>query len=239
MLTTKEDDLSFAPSVETSHRRVDADAYEDIYVVGDVHGCLRELEQLVETIGADEETLFVFVGDLVRKGPDSSGVLAYVREHENMVSVRGNNEQKLAEGRADCAGLTARDDEYIESLPVAVSWAGALVVHGGIDPRVPLAEQTADDLLTTRRVAVDGQRRQAYWFNRHRGPPQVFFGHTVLEEPIQTRSAVGLDTGCVYGGQLTAYHYSSGECVTLEPERAYQHRDDDDFLRPQTALRTQ
>ena len=69
----------FTPTVESRHVRIDADAYDDIYVVGDVHGCIRELEQLVSSVGADEGTLFVFVGDLVRKGPDSSAVLARVR----------------------------------------------------------------------------------------------------------------------------------------------------------------
>jgi serine/threonine protein phosphatase 1 len=220
----------FTPTVESRHVRIDADAYDDIYVVGDVHGCIRELEQLVSSVGADEGTLFVFVGDLVRKGPDSSAVLARVREHENMVTVRGNNEQKLIDGRADCDGLSDCDREYIESLPVAVSWDDTLVVHGGVDPRVSLAEHTAEDLLTMRRLPRVDQ--QPYWFTQHRGPPQVFFGHTVLEAPFETPWAVGLDTGCVYGGQLTAYHYDTGEYVTLDARRAHQFREPDKFLAP-------
>ncbi len=225
-------DLVFNPTVETHHRRIDADAYEDIYVVGDVHGCLRELEELVDIIGTDEETLFVFVGDLVRKGPDSSGVLEYVREHENMVTVRGNNEQKLVEGRADCPDLTDGDRAYIESLPVAVSWDDALVVHGGIDPRVPLVEHSVEDLLTMRLLAPDAEHRNPYWFDHHRSPPRVFFGHTVLEESFESRWAVGLDTGCVYGGELSAYHYNSGTVVTLDSQRVYEYRDPEKFIPP-------
>jgi serine/threonine protein phosphatase 1 len=229
-------DPVFDPTVEAHHTRIDADAYEDIYVVGDVHGCLRELEALVDTIGADGETLFVFVGDLIRKGPDSSGVLDYVREHENMVTVRGNNEQKLVEGRADCADLTDGDRAYIESLPVAVSWDDALVVHGGIDPRVSLVEHSVEDLLTMRLLAPDAERQNPYWFDHHRAPPRVFFGHTVLEEPFESRWAVGLDTGCVYGGELSAYHYDSGAFVTLEAQRTYEYRDSEKFISPrQTA----
>ncbi len=227
------DDLVFDPTVESHHEHIDAGAYDDIYVVGDVHGCIRELEQLVGTVGADGETLFVFVGDLVRKGPDSSAVLARVRDHEDMVAVRGNNEQKLIDGRAECDGLTDRDREYIESLPVAVSWDDALVVHGGVDPRVPLVEHTIDDLLTMRLLAPDADHHQPYWFDHHSEPPQVFFGHTVLEQPFETPWAVGLDTGCVYGGQLTAYHYNTGEYVTLDARRTYQFRDPDKFITPQ------
>jgi serine/threonine protein phosphatase 1 len=226
-------DPVFSPAVETQHRRIDADAYEDIYVVGDVHGCIRELEELVETVGADGETLFVFVGDLVRKGPDSSAVLGYVREHENMVTVRGNNEQKLLDGRADCDGLTGGDREFIASLPVAVSWDDALVVHGGIDPRVPLVEHSVEDLLTKRLLAPEADHQHPYWFDHHSAPPQVFFGHTVLAEPFESRWAVGLDTGCVYGGQLTAYHYGTGEYVTLDARRTYEFRDPEKFITPE------
>jgi len=231
--TPAADDPVFNPTVEVHHERLDADAYEDIYVVGDVHGCIRELEELLNTIGADERTLFVFVGDLVRKGPDSSAVLALVREHENMVAVRGNNEQKLIEGRADCAGLTDRDREHLESLPVAISWDGALVVHGGVDPRMPLVEHSIEDLLTMRLLAPDAEYQYPYWFDHYRAPPQVFFGHTVLREPFESRWAVGLDTGCVYGGQLTAYHYNSGEFVSMDARQTYQFREPEKFIRPQ------
>ncbi len=44
-----------------------------------------------------------------------------------------------------------------------------------------------------------------FWFETYEGPPRVFFGHTVLAEPVDREWAVGLDTGCVYGGDLTAY----------------------------------
>lgn len=44
-----------------------------------------------------------------------------------------------------------------------------------------------------------------FWFETYEGPPRVFFGHTVLEEPFEREWTVGLDTGCVYGGTVTAY----------------------------------
>jgi hypothetical protein len=45
-------------SVERHHKRIDADRYEDIYVVGDVHGCVRKLEEMLGTLGTDEVTLY-------------------------------------------------------------------------------------------------------------------------------------------------------------------------------------
>jgi len=65
--TLKAGELVFSPSVNNHHNRIDGDAYEDAYIVGDVHGCIRELEDLLAKIGIDRDTLFVFVGDLSEK----------------------------------------------------------------------------------------------------------------------------------------------------------------------------
>lgn len=235
--TLQADELVFNPSVNNHHKRIDADAYEDVYIVGDIHGCRRELDDLMAKVGMDRDTLFVFVGDLVRKGPDSSAVISLVRRNENMVTVRGNNEQKLIDDRAECPGLTDNDREYIASLPVAVSWDDVLVVHGGINPRLPLVEHTMEDLLTMRLIAPNDEYEHPYWFNHHRESPRVFFGHTVLRDPFETQWAVGLDTGCVYGGSLTAYHYGHSEYVAVEAKRSYEFRAADDFLVPQSSLR--
>ncbi|MFC7028582.1 metallophosphoesterase [Halomicroarcula sp. GCM10025710] len=81
------------PTLDAAHRRIDRTQWDNIYVVGDVHGCRGTLEQLLETLDPSESELVVFVGDLVRKGPDSKGVVDIVRDRPNLVSVRGNNEQ--------------------------------------------------------------------------------------------------------------------------------------------------
>jgi len=136
------------------HERIDADAWDDVYVVGDVHGCLRELRTLVDRIGPSDRDLFVFVGDLVRKGPDSKGVVDFVREHDNMITIRGNNEEKLLRGTKELPELTHDDLTWIRSLPVAISFEDALVVHGGVDPRKPLDDHDVDELLAAGVAAV-------------------------------------------------------------------------------------
>ena len=197
--------LSFAPDVADQHRRIDPTEWDDVYVVGDVHGCRETLDQLVGAVDMSADDLFVFVGDLVRKGPDSAGVVERVRAAENMLSVRGNNEEQVLRGEATLPELDEAAREWIRSLPVAISWDGALVVHGGVYPDVPLAEHTVDDLQTARATVPGGGYDGPFWYDSYEGPPRVFFGHTVLEEPLVRAWSVGLDTGCVYGGSLTAY----------------------------------
>jgi serine/threonine protein phosphatase 1 len=197
--------LEFHPEVAQEHHRLDLAEWENAYVVGDVHGCADALDRLCSVLDVSEDDLVVFVGDLIRKGPDSSQVVERVRTAENMFSIRGNNEEKVLRGEKTVESLDDGDIEWLRSLPVAISWDGGLVVHGGVDPRRPLAEHTIDDLQTTRSLAPEGGYDGPFWHERYEGPPRVFFGHTVLEEPLVTDWAIGLDTGCVYGGTLSAY----------------------------------
>ncbi|MFB6297513.1 MAG: metallophosphoesterase family protein [Salinirussus sp.] len=224
-------DPGFPDPIATQHRRIDPDQWDDIYVVGDIHGCRAAFERLLDRIGFGSGDLVVAVGDLVRKGPDSPGVLDIVRVRDNVVSVRGNNEQFLIDGQETHPELGSDDIAFLESLPLAVSWDDALVVHGGIDHRKPLAEHDARDLLTMRSLTGDGYERP-FWFETRRDRPRVFFGHTVLSEPFASRGAVGLDTGCVHGGALTAYDYRREEFLSVDPEATHRPRSADRIVTP-------
>ena len=206
----------FHPDVEPHHLDIDLDEYDRAYVVGDVHGCPEPLDRLLSRLEVTDDDLVAFVGDLVRKGPDSASVVERVRNADNMFSVRGNNEEKLLRGEKSLASLSGDDLAWIESLPVAITVGENLIVHGGVDPRKPLAEHTIDDLQNTRSLAPGGSYDPPYWYEEYAGPPRVFFGHTVLDEPVRSEWAVGLDTGCVYGGTLTAYDLRA-ETVTAVP----------------------
>mgnify|MGYP002761537590 FL=1 len=213
----------FSQAVEPVHKRIDTSAYRDIYVVGDVHGSRSALESLLATLDPGPEDLVVFVGDLVRKGPDSPGVVDLVRDGDRLVTVRGNNEQKIVRGDKDPGWLRDGDREYFESLPIVVSFDDAIVVHGGIDPERPLSDHSAEELLTMRAPHGSGYDGP-FWYEDYDGPYRVFFGHTVHERPVERDHAIGLDTGCVYGGQLTAYDDRRGEFVTVDPATTHQDR---------------
>jgi len=214
---------TFGGSVEEAHERIDGTAHDDIYVVGDIHGSRAALESLLATLGLGADDLVVFVGDLVRKGPDSPGVVDLVRGDDRLVSIRGNNEQKIVRGDKDPEWLRGGDRAYFASLPVAISFEDAVVVHGGVDPERPLSDHSIEDLLTMRAPHGSGYDGP-FWYEDYDGPYRVFFGHTVHERPIERDHAVGLDTGCVYGGQLTAYDYRRGGFVTVDPTATHQDR---------------
>jgi len=221
---------SFNDAIEADHQHVEAANWNDIYIVGDPHGCRVELDELCDAIELSDDDLLVFVGDLVRKGPDSKGVVDRVRNAPNMLTVRGNNEEKLLRGDKTLPELTDDDLEWIASLPVVISLPGTLVVHGGIDPRKPRADHDVDDIQNTRSLVDGGSYDPPYWFEQYDGPERVFFGHTVLERPVVREHAVGLDTGCVYGGELTAYNWRTGELIGVPAAETIVDRSEEKFL---------
>ena len=64
-----------------------------VWVVGDIHGHLRTLRALIHRLRLDEEDRVVLLGDMIDRGPDSAGVLSYIREHPQIVAIKGNHEQ--------------------------------------------------------------------------------------------------------------------------------------------------
>jgi serine/threonine protein phosphatase 1 len=220
----------FDADVARYHRHVETADWDDIYVVGDVHGCLAQLEALLDRLDPSDDDLLLFVGDLVRKGPASREVLDLVRDSPNMLSVRGNNEAKVIHDRVDLPEVEPVRD-YVEAMPVAITFDDAMVVHGGVDPRRPIAAHGMVDLQETRAIPPENGYDGPFWWELHEGPPHVFFGHSVLAEPVEEAWATGLDTGCVYGGELTAYDYYADAFVSV-PGRTHQERSDEKIISP-------
>ncbi|MCU4801816.1 serine/threonine protein phosphatase [Halobacteria archaeon HArc-gm2] len=219
----------FSDTVESAHERLAVDDCGELYIVGDVHGSRAALEKLLSELDPADDDRLVFVGDLVRKGPDSPGVVDLVRDDDRLVSVRGNNEQKIVRGDKDPDWLRDGDRAYFESLPAAISFDDAIVVHGGVDPDRPLDDHTVEELLTMRAPSGDGYDGP-FWYDDYDGPYRVFFGHTVHDSPMEREYAVGLDTGCVYGGTLTAYDYRNDDYVTIDQPTTHEQRDDSKFV---------
>jgi len=195
-------------------------------IVGDVHGCSAELAALLDRVGLGQDDQVVFVGDVVARGPDSPGVLALLREVSGR-SVVGNHEAKLLRARAAVrsgtppphlgrshrqvmAQLQPRDWALLESFPYTLELGehDVCVVHAGVVPGVALAEQDPRLLVTMRSIDASGAPSDRLdgtpWGALYRGPPHIVFGHNAVASLQFFPDATGLDSGCVYGGRLTA-----------------------------------
>ncbi len=145
----------------------------DTFAIGDLQGCAAELERLLAHIDAvSPGAQFVFVGDLVNRGPESLRTLRLVKGMGDRArTVLGNHDLHLlavshgvrAPGRSDTINdiLDAPDcDELLDWLrrqPLALMAAGHLVVHAGVLPQWTTAQAIALS------AEVEAQLQSADW----------------------------------------------------------------------------
>ncbi len=205
-------------------------------IVGDVHGCVDELEALLERAGARD---VVLVGDLFTKGPDPAGVWRVIRDR-GLRSVLGNHDQRLL---AQLAGKRDDDDEaracvraldeadsswraWLAALPLFTEVAGITVVHAALHPSGELHRTRRRVALTLRRWP-DDRPSDPRWWKVYRGDRRVAFGHDARRVLVRVdRDGVpwlmGLDTGCVYGKKLTGWLVEEDRLVQVPARRAYR-----------------
>lgn len=241
-------------------------------IIGDIHGCCDELEQLLEQLGYERLTVehaslwggvsyrhpegrkAFFVGDLVDRGPR---VLDVVRAARNMVEsgealcVPGNHDMKLLRK------LRGKNVQITHGLANSLAEIEALPD----DVRDPFCKELADflDGLVSHYVLDDGKLVVAHagmkeefqgrgsgkvrefalygettgetdefglpvrynWAAEYRGSAMVVYGHTPVPEPEWLNRTVNVDTGCVFGGKLTALRYPEKEFVSVPAKQTY------------------
>jgi len=215
-----------------------------VIAIGDVHGCLDELQMLLRRCDYQPGDLVVFLGDLVSKGPDSLSVVQMAREI-GAIGVRGNHDfevirwhQAMKSG-ADppvigsehfhiASGLSKEDLKWMYSLPWYISSKelGALFVHAGFVSGIRLSKQNPRLMMNMRSILPDGTVTSKFfnnwpWARLWDGPQTVLFGHDADRGLQQYEHAIGLDTGCVYGGRLTACILPEKRLVSVSARREY------------------
>ncbi|MEV0131213.1 polynucleotide kinase-phosphatase [Dactylosporangium sp. NPDC050688] len=192
----------------------------------------------------------VFVGDLVDRGPDSPGVLRLVMGMVavgHALCVSGNHEAKLlrklrggtvrvTHGLQETLDqLDAADAQLVDAVPAFLDGlishyvldGGRLVVahaglkeayHGRASGRVRAFALYGD---TTGETDEYGLPVRYPWAQEYKGAATVVYGHTPVPSAEWVNNTICVDTGCVFGGALTALRYPSRELVSVPAVRAY------------------
>ena len=213
-----------------------------LIAIGDIHGCHLEFAELLSRLALGRDDRVILLGDLVNRGPDSNKVLALARE-AGVTSLLGNHELRLLNYRrsGDKKSLKEGDLEtfeklqtedwtFIEGMPLtfAEPALNLVFVHGGFLPNEPWQKQPAE--IVTRIQVIDRNGHAAKradepdapaWADLWSGPPFVVYGHTPRPEIYKLKWSLGIDTGCVQGGNLTAYILPEKRFVQVKARQRY------------------
>jgi len=192
----------------------------------------------------------IFVGDLVDRGPAIPSVLRLVMsmvESGAALCVPGNHDMKLVRklkgrdvqithGLAD--SVAQLDREPPEFRERACAFLDGLVSHYMLDDgKLVVAHAGMKEEMqgrgsgkvrdfalygeTTGETDEFGLPVRSNWAGEYRGKAMVVYGHTPVAEPEWLNRTINIDTGCVFGGKLTALRYPEREMVSVPARQTY------------------
>jgi serine/threonine protein phosphatase 1 len=213
-----------------------------LIAVGDIHGCHNEFSELLGQLELADGDRLVLLGDLVNRGPDSCKVIDLAKG-AGATSLLGNHELRLLKFRKTgdrkymkehdietYDALRAEDWAYMEAMPLTFEEPelNTVFVHGGFLPNEPWQKQPAEVVTRIQVVDRDGRPRKRAdapdapsWADLWGGPPFVVYGHTPRPEVYRLKWSIGIDTGCVMGGHLTAYVLPDRRVVQVKARQRY------------------
>jgi protein phosphatase len=234
-------------------------------IIGDIHGCADELEELLVQLGYEKEDggwsythpegrRPIFLGDVVDRGPrivdsyrivhatveSGAGLCAPGNHDVKLVKkLRGKNvkiahglEQTLAEIEAlpedERETVANRMAEFFDSLisHLVLDDGKLVVAHAGMreDFQGRASGRVRDFAMygeTTGETDEFGLPVRYNWAADYRGTATVVYGHTPVPEPEWLNRTINIDTGCVFGGKLTAMRYPELELVSVAAPTTY------------------
>ena len=220
-------------------------------IIGDVHGCYDELCALLKKLGYPrDDRKIIFLGDLCDRGPKNVEVLRLVMSMVKSGAaycVAGNHDVKLLRklNRANVQvshglaitieQLSEESEEFIAEVKDFLDGfishyvfdGGKLVVaHAGIKEKYHGrgSAKIRDFCLygdTTGETDEYGLPVRLPWANEYRGRATVVYGHTPTPEVEIVNGTFCIDTGCVFGGKLTALRYPEKEIIQIDAQQEY------------------
>ncbi len=223
-------------------------------IIGDVHGCYDELTALLRLLrytvgegsaGAIQVTpppgrKAVFLGDLVNFGPNTpavlrlaismvaSGAALCVQGDHDLLLLRKLRGEELspADGLGESLRLLAAEPAGFRDQ--AAAFLAGLVSHYMFDDaQLAVAHAGITESMQGREAkqihsfALHGDE---HWAAEYRGRPSVVYGHRPVQTPEWLNKTINIDTGCVFGGRLTALRYPEMELVSVPAGRTYYTR---------------
>ncbi|KAB0676096.1 metallophosphoesterase family protein [Aureimonas leprariae] len=216
------------------------------YAIGDIHGRLDLLEDLLAQVENDAQARggnakIVFTGDYVDRGADSRGVVERLmagptRSQDQFVCLRGNHDDLFV--RAVTPGHGLPDWAWLLYWHTVVSYGLDRETASGLDPTLgrharylaalPLTHDDGTHLFVHAGirpgVPLERQSEEDLLWIRHEFldydgplPRRVVHGHTIVgDRPVLTANRISIDTGAFQSGILTAAVFDGSEVGFLQ-----------------------
>lgn len=209
-------------------------------VIGDIHGCYAELQDLLELAGLTEEDAIIALGDIVDRGPETPGVLDFFRQHSNARTLMGNHERKhirsfRGELQPAASQIVSRQQlgatylgaiQFMGTFPTSIDLPEAILVHGCFEAGVPLENQRDSVLCGT--MGGEHYLSTKYdrpWYEMYDCEKPLIFGHhnyLKSDQPLVYQDRVfGLDTSCVNGMRLTGMLLPEFRIISVQSRADY------------------
>jgi serine/threonine protein phosphatase 1 len=220
-------------------------------IVGDIHACKAELEELLDKIGFGPDDQVIALGDIFDRGPDNKGILELFSSSPQFSTLKGNHERKhilISESKckASVSQLITKEElgrdyprlmEFVRNLPNYIELDEAILVHGALEPDIALENQHENILVSS----ISGERflnkLGRPWYELIKVNKPVIFGHKVYDEPLVFQDKVyGIDTGCCLGKSLTAITLPGFRTYSVKARKAYWPAAGKEFLSQHSEL---
>lgn len=213
-----------------------------LIAIGDIHGCRKTFDALMDELAPATDDHLVFVGDYIDRGPDSKGVIdrmLEIRETYRCTFLRGNHERFMldylddgtfnlwsanggvstvrsyTDGRAQL-NIPDEHAEFVRSTELYYQTDDFFFVHAGLKPNLTIEENLdrfGEDVFLWERGHM---KADSFAWEK-----PVVCGHTPQAEPINREKLLAIDTGCVYHmhpglGRLTAVRLPERDFVSVK-----------------------
>ena len=201
-----------------------------LIAVGDIHGCINKLKELLNLLSVRQEDTIIFLGDYIGRGPSSKEVISTLielrKKNKNVFFLLGNHENLLLEYvrspdealipylrqqsiEAFLSSYGQEDLSHLHELTFMpeehVEFLRNLELYHIEQDYIFVHAGIMPGLPLEKHTAMElCEVRDMFLDSRVEIGKTVVFGHTPFELPLVTEDKIGIDTGAVYGNLLTA-----------------------------------
>ena len=213
---------------------------EQIYIIGDVHGCFNTLLELIKQFPNKERSKICFVGDVIDRGLFSCDVVELIMQNDYKM-VMGNHERRLLNGGeatyrsylGQSTEFKQRHVDFLESRPVYLEFKECKNQNG---EHLVVSHSAVGEFWGLREASKRQEEFKKHLLSSRGDMTQVegifnVYGHTPVREPQIYSNSANIDTGCVFNevgfDKLSALEFPSMKIYTQKNVENFNKKDKD------------